>query len=142
MRVKAQLRQALCFSRLRRHGDTKAVRLVSAVLSNLDKPLAFVAFRYRAVTKAHLPDGIKNNGVMFRDLSNRGAVAYLVGILLTGFYVCLYWFPQYLTGLAIYEIHLSWRPLPVQVTIIKAVPAISSPSASTVAPESGWTPLV
>ena len=48
---------------------------------------------------AHLPEGIKNNGVMFRSLSNRGIVAYLTGILLTGFYVCLYWYSEYLTGL-------------------------------------------
>ncbi len=48
---------------------------------------------------AHVPAGIKNNGVMFRGLSNRGVSGWMLGILLTGFYVCLYWFPQHLQGL-------------------------------------------
>ncbi len=43
--------------------------------------------------------GIKNNAVMFSGLSNRGLMGYLVAVLLTGFYVCLYWYPQYLKGL-------------------------------------------
>jgi ferredoxin-type protein NapH len=44
----------------------------------------------------HLPEGIKNNGVWLRAISNKGAIAWLIGIVLTGFYVLLYWFPQYL----------------------------------------------
>jgi len=44
----------------------------------------------------HLPEGIKNNGVWLRAISNKGAIAWLIGIILTGFYVLLYWFPQYL----------------------------------------------
>ncbi len=44
----------------------------------------------------HLPEGIKNNGVWLRAISNKGAVAWLIGIVLTGFYVLLYWYPQYL----------------------------------------------
>lgn len=40
--------------------------------------------------------GIKNNGVYFRSLTNRGAWAWVLGVILTLFYVCLYWYPQYL----------------------------------------------
>lgn len=45
------------------------------------------------------PEGIKNNGVWFRSLTARGVWGWLAGVLITGFYVCLYWFPQYLAGL-------------------------------------------
>ncbi len=44
----------------------------------------------------HLPDGIKNNRVWFDSLSGRGALGWLSAIILTGFYVLLYWFPAYL----------------------------------------------
>jgi Pyruvate/2-oxoacid:ferredoxin oxidoreductase delta subunit len=40
--------------------------------------------------------GIKNNGVWFRSLSARGAIAWILGVFLTGFYVLLYWFPELL----------------------------------------------
>ncbi|MBL4754198.1 MAG: 4Fe-4S binding protein [Flavobacteriales bacterium] len=42
------------------------------------------------------PAGIKNNQVMFLALTNRGMWGWITGILLTGFYVLLYWFPQYI----------------------------------------------
>ncbi len=45
------------------------------------------------------PVGIYNNGVWFRSLTARGVWAWLLGVWLTGFYVCLYWFPEYLRGL-------------------------------------------
>lgn len=48
---------------------------------------------------AHHPAGIKNNGVWHSSLTSRGAMAWVVGVLLTGFYVVLYFYPQYL-GLA------------------------------------------
>ena len=40
------------------------------------------------------PWGIKNNGVWFNSLSNRGVLAAIAGIILTAFYVELYWFPE------------------------------------------------
>jgi polyferredoxin len=40
--------------------------------------------------------GIKNNGVYFKSISSRGLWAWIFGIVLTLFYVALYWFPQYL----------------------------------------------
>lgn len=51
---------------------------------------------YAHATYASTPAGIKNNGTMFRSLSNRGLWGYLTAVLLTGFYVCLYWWPEYL----------------------------------------------
>ncbi len=40
--------------------------------------------------------GIKNNGVWHAALTNRGAIAWVLAVFLTGFYVLLYWYPQYL----------------------------------------------
>ena len=48
------------------------------------------------------PEGIKNNGMWHNSLSNRGVWGWVVGIILTGFYCLLYWWPQYL-GLATAE---------------------------------------
>lgn len=42
------------------------------------------------------PAGIKNNGVWFRSLTNRGSIGWLVGIVLTTFYIALYWFPSWI----------------------------------------------
>ncbi|MGJ8664864.1 MAG: 4Fe-4S binding protein [Patiriisocius sp.] len=41
-------------------------------------------------------EGIKNDGVWFKSITSRGYLAWLLGIALTGFYVILYFFPQYL----------------------------------------------
>lgn len=40
--------------------------------------------------------GIHNNGVMFSGITQRGALAWILGLFLTGFYVLLYFFPYYL----------------------------------------------
>ena len=40
--------------------------------------------------------GIKNDGVWFSSLTNRGLGAWILGIIITSFYVLLYWFPSYL----------------------------------------------
>lgn len=45
------------------------------------------------------PEGIKNNGAWFRSLTARGVWGWLTGVVITVFYVCLYWFPAYLSGL-------------------------------------------
>src|SRR5690554_2290371 len=39
-----------------------------------------------------LPAGIKNNCVYFNSLTNRGALGWIGAIILTLFYVCLYWY--------------------------------------------------
>jgi len=57
-----------------------------------------VGYSYRAyLTKQ---EGIKNDGVWFSGIASRGVLGWMAGILLTGFYVVLYWFPQVL-GLGI-----------------------------------------
>lgn len=50
-------------------------------------------------TYRNRPTGIKNNGVWFSSISNRGTLAWMTGILITGFYVLLYFYPAKL-GLA------------------------------------------
>ena len=40
--------------------------------------------------------GIKNDGVWFKSISAIGLIGWLTGIALTGFYVVLYFFPEYL----------------------------------------------
>ena len=40
--------------------------------------------------------GIKNDGVMFKSISSRGLWGWISGIALTGFYILLYFFPEYL----------------------------------------------
>lgn len=42
------------------------------------------------------PEGIKNNGVWLKSISNRGMWGWVTGVVLTGFYVVLYWFPAYM----------------------------------------------
>jgi Pyruvate/2-oxoacid:ferredoxin oxidoreductase delta subunit len=69
--------------------------------ANLFLPLALVGLFvgtviYAARTYSQLPAGIKNNGVYFNSLTNRGALGWVVGIVLTGFYVFLYWYPELL----------------------------------------------
>jgi polyferredoxin len=40
--------------------------------------------------------GIKNDGVWFKSISSKGLWAWITGITLTGFYIVLYFFPEYL----------------------------------------------
>lgn len=43
------------------------------------------------------PEGIKNNGVWLKGFTNsRGSWAWVLGVVLTAFYVVLYWYPEYL----------------------------------------------
>ncbi len=48
---------------------------------------------------AKRPAGIQNDGLVFSPMTARGAVGWIAGILFTGFYVVLYWFPWMLEGL-------------------------------------------
>jgi polyferredoxin len=43
--------------------------------------------------------GIKNNDIMRSPATNRGAIAWGIAILMTGFYIILYWYPYLLEGL-------------------------------------------
>ena len=47
----------------------------------------------------HKHPGIKNDGVWFKSISSQGFWGWIAGIALTGFYIILYFFPEYL-GLA------------------------------------------
>ena len=40
--------------------------------------------------------GIKNNGVWFSSIAAKGTIAWIAGIVITGFYVLLYWYPHLL----------------------------------------------
>ena len=42
------------------------------------------------------PPGIKNNKIFFNSFTSKGTIAWLAGIIITGFYVLLYWFPYLL----------------------------------------------
>lgn len=45
---------------------------------------------------AQKPAEIKNDGVWFKSISNRGILGWALGIFLTLFYIVLYFYPQYL----------------------------------------------
>jgi polyferredoxin len=45
------------------------------------------------------PAGIRNNGIMFKNMTNRGTIAWIFAIVLTGFYIIIYWFPWMFEGL-------------------------------------------
>ena len=44
----------------------------------------------------HKLEGIKNDGVWFKSLSSRGGWGWILGVILTAFYIVLYFYPQYL----------------------------------------------
>lgn len=54
------------------------------------------AFVYARSTYLQQPAGIKNNHIWFKTLTNRGVLGWSTGIVLTLFYVLLYWFPSYI----------------------------------------------
>lgn len=43
--------------------------------------------------------GVNNNGIMFSDATQRSVFTWTLGIVITGFYILLYWFPDTLHGL-------------------------------------------
>ena len=51
---------------------------------------------YANRTYLNQPEGIKNHGVWHQSLTSNGSWAWMIGIVLTAFYIALYWFPQYL----------------------------------------------
>jgi polyferredoxin len=51
---------------------------------------------YSRALYLHHTEGIKNNGVWFKSITARGFLGWGTGIILTGFYVLLYWFPELL----------------------------------------------
>jgi polyferredoxin len=53
------------------------------------------AFYAKSLYMKH-PEGIKNNHIWFNTLTNKGVWGWALGLILTGFYVIIYWYPQYL----------------------------------------------
>ena len=45
----------------------------------------------RTYSKSH--PGVRNNGIWLRHSTSRGTIAWITAVVLTGFYVLLYWFP-------------------------------------------------
>jgi len=74
------------------------------------------AYAWREYTNEQ--EGIKNNHVWHRSLTNRGLWGWVVGIVLTGFYVVLYFFPA-LLGLNGYSVttKLPHNADPTQISI-------------------------
>jgi len=54
---------------------------------------------YAKASYGHKVKGIKNDGVWFKSLSSLGLFGWLAGVAMTGFYIVLYFYPEYL-GLA------------------------------------------
>ena len=44
------------------------------------------------------PAGIKNNKIFFNSITKKGVAGWVLGIIITGFYVALYWFPDIIKG--------------------------------------------
>ncbi|GAA4356080.1 hypothetical protein GCM10023185_19490 [Hymenobacter saemangeumensis] len=45
------------------------------------------------------PAGVQQDNLWLRSSTSRGSIAWVTGLVLTGFYVLLYWFPEYLERL-------------------------------------------
>jgi len=68
-----------------------APMLYAALLLSISGVVGYAVFTYR-----HHSAGIKNDNIFFNSLTNRGLWAWLVGIVITGFYVLLYFFEEWL----------------------------------------------
>ena len=51
---------------------------------------------YSREAYTHKLEGIKNDGVWFKSISSRGVWGWILGLILTSFYIILYFFPKYL----------------------------------------------
>jgi len=72
-------------------GSGGSLWLTVALLSLVVAPVIVAVGNYKGK-----PAGIKNDDVWTSGLTARGAIGWMVGIFLTGFYVLLYWFPELL----------------------------------------------
>ncbi len=69
------------------HGALLALSITSILLGSII---------YGVRTYLTVPEGIKNNNVWHSSFTNGGVLGWLAGIILTGFYIELYWFPSLL----------------------------------------------
>jgi polyferredoxin len=72
-------------------GVNSALFLAIALLAMLSGGIVYGVAAYQGKSA-----GIKNDGVWFQSLSSRGLIGWSIGVVLTGFYVILYWFPEML----------------------------------------------
>ncbi len=70
---------------------SKALWLSIALASILGGTIWFSSDAY-----LHKQPGIKNDGVWFKSISSQGFWGWIAGIALTGFYIILYFYPEYL----------------------------------------------
>ena len=78
--------------------------LVSLTGVSKNQPLIFLFLSFGLIIAGTLtfyliqikesPPGIKNNGRFFSSMTNRGIPAWIIGILISGFYSILYWYPS------------------------------------------------
>jgi ferredoxin-type protein NapH len=82
--------------------------MVAAFGAGASQPLLFLGVAFGATTigailyfrrYARRPAGVDNDGTWFSALKALGAAAWVLGVVLTGLYVLLYWFPGTLEGL-------------------------------------------
>ncbi len=51
---------------------------------------------FAQATYTNKTEGIKNDQIWFKSLTNRGVLAWITGLILTGFYIVLYFYPELL----------------------------------------------
>lgn len=82
--------------------------VVAAIGGGGRYPVAFLAGGFGGITTGALlcfsryvrrPAGVDNDGVWFSSATAAGALGWTMGVVLTGFYVLLYWFPWTLAPL-------------------------------------------
>lgn len=68
-----------------------------ALFFTLSLALIFTGiFFYSREAYLSKPEGIKNDGVWFKSISSRGVWGWTVGVVLTAFYIVLYFYAEYL----------------------------------------------
>ncbi|MCU0424721.1 MAG: 4Fe-4S binding protein [Candidatus Kapabacteria bacterium] len=78
-------------------GGTGAFTTIPALYSLGSLGLAtFGALLYILPLFSEYKPGIHHNGIMFSRAQHRGAAAWIIGVGMTGFYVLLYWYAEYL----------------------------------------------
>ena len=82
------------------------VLLATALFIPYDNKVAFLSLSFALMTVGGMLyfrtvygtalAGIKNDGVWFSALTTRGLSGWILGLLLTAFYIAIYWYPELL----------------------------------------------